>query len=189
MMRALVQELSTTFSEPGALLAELNRHLSTVLRHADPVMFATASYLVITPDLSHVAFANAGHPPPIHLRRNRGEASPICRKSDSGPALGLFERAVYKTCESTLAAGDCIMLFTDGLFEVEAANEELYTQERLRNAMTQQIALPAEELLNKVLAEVRQFSSQANFTDDICLVAIEVTGVSAPQINTAAFTN
>lgn len=180
MMRVLVQELSATLTEPGALLSEVNRHLTINLKHADPMMFATATYLVVNLEKSQMLYANAGHPPPIHIRRNQGEAQPICRNGDSGPALGIFDGATYKTCKATLSAGDCIMLFTDGLFEVEAAadHDDLYSQERLRLAISQRLDLPADELFNKIFAEIRQFSGQRDFDDDVCLLAVEVSRVA-----------
>jgi serine phosphatase RsbU (regulator of sigma subunit)/FixJ family two-component response regulator len=175
MMRALVQELSATLPEPGSLLEELNRHLIGILRQADPIMFATASYLVVNPERSQLLYANAGHPVPIHLHRDRHEALPIGRKGDCGPALGLFGGATYNTYSYNFAAGDCIMLFTDGLFEVEDDNQEIYSQERLQGSISRQLDLTAEDLLNGLFTDIRQFSGEREFEDDVCLVAIEVT--------------
>ncbi|HEX4083419.1 MAG TPA: SpoIIE family protein phosphatase [Chthoniobacteraceae bacterium] len=177
MLRALVQELSATLLDPGALLEEVNRSLKAILGQSDMVIFATATYLVVNAEGSRFLYANAGHPAPIHLRRNRGEAGPICHNGDTGPALGLFEETRYKTREASLSAGDCIILFTDGLFEVEAANEELYTEQRLRDSIIQKVKLPAEELLDGLLAEAGQFAGQENFVDDICMLAVEVSRV------------
>ena len=175
MMRALVQELSASLADPGALLAELNRHLRAILNEAETVMFATASYLVLNLENSRLLYANAGHPAPIHLQRARGQATPIFHNGDSGPALGLFDGIGYKTCNSSLSAGDCILLFTDGLFEVEAADERLFGEKRLRDSVSQQINLPAEELLRSLLFEAHEFSGEEKFADDVCLVAVEVT--------------
>ncbi|MGC3991370.1 MAG: SpoIIE family protein phosphatase [Chthoniobacteraceae bacterium] len=175
MMRALVQELSTNIEAPGALMAEVNRYMATILKHSEHVMFATASYLVLDPDESRVLFANAAHPAPIHLRRQQGEAVALCHKSDCGPALGLFHNATYKTGSAPLDQSDCFMLFTDGLFEIEAAaGKELYSQERLRHFISRQIERPAEELVTDLFGELETFSGQASFSDDVCLLAVEV---------------
>lgn len=174
MMRVLVHELSATLADPGALLSELNRHLRAILKEAETVLFTTASYLVLNLENSRLLYANAGHPAPIHLQRTRRQATPIFHNGDSGPALGLFEGIDYKTCRSSLSAGDCILLFTDGLFEVEAADERLYGEKRLLDSVSQQIDLPAEELLNRLLVEAREFSGGGTFLDDVCLVAVEV---------------
>lgn len=177
MMRALVQELSSNLDEPGALMAEVNRYMATILKHSEHVMFATASYLVLDPTESRVLFANAAHPAPIHLKRQQREAVPLCRKGDSGPALGLFNNATYKTGSARLDQSDCFMLFTDGLFEIEAAaGQELYSQERLRHFIAQQIESPAEALVSDLFGELESFSGQASFSDDVCLLAVEMGG-------------
>ena len=60
-----------------------------------------------------------------------------CRELSSnggnGPALGLFDDAQDRTCECPMAGNDFIMLFTDGLFEVEAPDDKIYSRERCPN--------------------------------------------------------
>jgi serine phosphatase RsbU (regulator of sigma subunit)/DNA-binding response OmpR family regulator len=179
MLRALVQELSATLLDPAELLAEVNRNLKAALSQSDTVIFATATYMVICPRDSRILYANAGHPAPIHVRRDRGEAAPMCHNGDTGPALGLFEQTRYVTREEQLHAGDCILLFTDGLFELEAANEELYTEERLRESINRKMDLSADKLLDRLLVEAGQFAGRLDFIDDICMLAVEVKGECA----------
>jgi len=69
-----------------------------------------------------------------------------------------------------------IMLFTDGLYEVEGANNEIYSQALLLNGVQKRVQLPAPKLFDELLQEVRQFSAQENFMDDVCLVGVELQG-------------
>jgi serine phosphatase RsbU (regulator of sigma subunit) len=70
---------------------------------------------------------------------------------------------------------DSVMLFTDGLFEVEDPdNHELYSQQRLREAMRRRAAMLASELFNGLLEEIRQFAHQADFSDDVCLLGMQL---------------
>jgi serine phosphatase RsbU (regulator of sigma subunit) len=181
MMRTLVHEQSGASTDPGAMLAEVNRHLQAIFKQAGTVIFATASYLVIDVNSRRVEYANAAHPAPIHVARNGREPRPICRNGDTGPALGLFEQVNYKTCRMDLNEGDRIILFTDGLFEAEAANRDMYGEERLRVSIREQMGLPAEELLNRLLTEAREFTGQRKFADDVCLLAVEVSGTGASR--------
>src|SRR5437764_1127503 len=119
-------------------------------------------------------FANAGHPKSLLVRRSEGRAQPLTSVSGkSQPALGLFEAAAYHGSEIKLAAGDLVMLFTDGLYEVEDAKEELYTQALLIESVQRRAQLPAGELFDALLAEIQQFSADKVFSDDVCLVGME----------------
>jgi serine phosphatase RsbU (regulator of sigma subunit) len=91
-----------------------------------------------------------------------------------GPALGLFIDGRFPTYRRPMAAGDLIALFTDGIVEVEGPDNELYTADRLLEAVRQRIELPSNELFTGVIEEIKQFSATPNFTDDICLASVEV---------------
>ncbi len=62
-----------------------------------------------------------------------------------------------------------------GCFEVEAPNHELYSCERLIDAVRQRARLQSSELFAEVFAEIRQFSKRTEFSDDVCLLGMEVT--------------
>src|SRR2546428_344329 len=91
-----------------------------------------------------------------------------------GRALGIFDNAAYEPSRCQLSEHDLVMLFTDGLFEVEGPGGEYYDQRQLQRAVEQRINLPAHDLCTEVLAEVRQFSASKDFSDDVCLLAMEV---------------
>jgi serine phosphatase RsbU (regulator of sigma subunit) len=175
MLRALLERAGDLAAEPGQLLTSINRDLSAILKHTSTTLFVTAFYLVIDVTRSRIAFANAGHPKPLHIRRDRGEVEPINGNGYSGPALGLFERAAYHTDHWPMMPRDLVMLFTDGLFEVEDPhNHELYSQQRLREAVRRRSALPASALFPGLLEEIRQFAHQEDFSDDVCLLGMEL---------------
>jgi sigma-B regulation protein RsbU (phosphoserine phosphatase) len=89
----------------------------------------------------------------------------------------MFEQAEYGTSRCALSVQDMVLLFTDGLFEVEGAGGVLYDQGSLLRAVNRRAYLKARELCSEVLAEVRQFSANRQFNDDVCLVAFEVERV------------
>jgi len=68
-----------------------------------------------------------------------------------------------------------LMLFTDGLFEVEHPEGELYSQADLLQSVRKHSALPAPQLLDHVLEEIRAFAGRPNFDDDVCVIGIEVS--------------
>ena len=175
MMRALVEKFSATSADPAAMLSKINSSLIGILRHTGITLFATAFYLIADLKRSRMLYANAGHPKPLLLHRGRNELEQMSSKDGDGPALGLFDGMEYRTSECPLEVDDFVMLFTDGLFEVEAPNHELYSCERLIDAVRQRARLQSSELFAGVFAEIRQFSERTEFSDDVCLLGMEVT--------------
>jgi sigma-B regulation protein RsbU (phosphoserine phosphatase) len=91
------------------------------------------------------------------------------------PALGLFADSTYPTVSCPLSAGDLVMLFTDGLYEVEGAGDEPFSQELLLAAVRLHASMRGPELFTAVLTEIQQFSASHEFSDDVCLVGMEVS--------------
>ncbi len=177
MIRALLEELKPLAGDPGQFLTKLNGDLHAILRHAGSPLLTTAFYLVANWQTGTMRYTNAGHPKPLHLRRGTGQVEPLVNLSGkSQPALGLFEGAAYQTSEVKLAPKDLVMLFTDGLYEVQAANHELYSQGLLVTEVQRRVQLPASELFDQILMQIQQFSADGTFGDDVCLVALEFAG-------------
>jgi sigma-B regulation protein RsbU (phosphoserine phosphatase) len=176
MIRALVEELTPFAAQPGQFLTKLNTDLFAILKHTGTPLLTTAFYVVADWTTGHARYANAGHPKPLLLRRGNGRVEPLPNASGkSQPALGLFEDARFQASEVDLARGDMIMLFTDGLYEVQAEDNQLYTQDLLVAAVQQRIQLPARRLFDEILDETRRFSGANGFSDDVCLVSVELS--------------
>ena len=179
MMRALEEQLSETAHDPGALLTGINRALRGILRQLGTTLFTTACYLILDIAASRIAFANAGHPSPLHVHGAPREVEPVTAPHTAGPALGLFEDVQYLTHERPVAAGDLVLFFTDGLFEVENAGGESFGETRLREAIRQRAGLPPPRLLHDVFSEIGEFAKGRDFTDDVCLVGMEIAHLNA----------
>jgi sigma-B regulation protein RsbU (phosphoserine phosphatase) len=177
MIRALVEELKPLAREPGNFLRKLNSDLHNILKSTGSPMLTTAFYLVADWRTGKMRFANAGHPKPLLMHRATGRIEPLAHATGRGePALGLFDNPPYQTSEVTIAPGDFVMLFTDGLFEVQGSNEELYSQERLMLDVKNLWQKPAAQMFDELLAAIRAFSVNHEFEDDVCLVGMDFTG-------------
>ncbi len=177
MIRALVEELKPIAHDPGMFLRKLNSDLCVILKTTGTPMLTTAFYLTANWETGVMRFANAGHPKPLLIRRSAGKVEPLVNASGrSQPALGLFDDPPYQASETTIVPGDFAMLFTDGLYEVQGPNEELYSQERLMLDVQNLINKPAGLLFDDLLEAVRAFSVSHEFEDDVCLVGMEFTG-------------
>src|SRR5207302_8044193 len=118
-------------------------------------------------------------PKPLHVRRKAAQVVPLANASGrSQPALGLMDDAKYLTSEIILSPRDLVLLFTDGLVEVQNPTGELYTAQMLVAAVQQRLELTAPDLFDSLLKEIQTFGHEAAFTDDVCLVAMDFAGAA-----------
>ena len=180
MIRALSEELKPLAREPGSFMRKLNSDLCSILKNTGSPMLTTAFYAVADYRTGRLQYANAGHPKPLLIRRSLGQVEPLANASGrSQPALGLFEDPPYQASETTIAPGDFLMLFTDGLYEVQGQNEELYSQERLLLDVKTLLHHPPGVLFDELLAVIRTFALDRAFDDDVCLVGMDFVGLPA----------
>jgi phosphoserine phosphatase RsbU/P len=173
--RALVEELLPVANNPSRFLTNINQTLLAILRRARTPMFASAFSLVIDTGRGCVSYANAGHPSPVLIRRGEGEVMSLCAPAERpGPALGVFKEAVYEMYTRPIAPGDLILLFTDGLYEVEGDNDSFFNHEMLLDVLRRNAAKPTEKLIDDTLGDVRNFALGHIFTDDVCLIGVEI---------------
>jgi sigma-B regulation protein RsbU (phosphoserine phosphatase) len=176
---ALVGQLGDYLADPGELLSRLNRALRSTLEYSEGPIFASAFYLYADLEKGELRYANAGHPNPlrVHYTMDCAETSPL-NGGKHGPVLGLFDEAIYPNSNCELSPRDTLLLFTDGLFEVEGPGGDIYDYRRLLEAVNRRRELPAFQLCHEVIEEVQHFSAGRQFSDDVCLVAMEVGPLS-----------
>jgi sigma-B regulation protein RsbU (phosphoserine phosphatase) len=180
MIRALVEELKFLAGDPGEFLTKLNSDLWAILKHTGTPVLTTAFYLAANAKTGAMRYASAGHPKPLHLRRAAGKVEPLKNTTKQNqPALGLFENARYLTSTATLVPRDLVMLFTDGLYEVESAGQNLYNQELLVAAVHKRLPLPPAQMFDELLNEIRAYAAEHTFNDDVCLVGMEFAGLKS----------
>ncbi len=185
MIRALVEELKPFARDPGEFLRKLNYDLCSILKSTGSPMLTTAFYAVADSRTGALRYGNAGHPKPLLIRRSLDRFEPLANFSGRGqPALGLFDDPPYQTSETVMNPGDFLMLFTDGLYEVQGQNEELYSQERLTLDVKNLLDNPPAVLFDKLIAVVRAFAVGGEFDDDVCLVGMDYLGVPTAPAGT-----
>ncbi|MDD5199008.1 MAG: SpoIIE family protein phosphatase [Terrimicrobiaceae bacterium] len=175
MLRAMVEDAGAACTEPGLLLAQLNRALAAIIRQAGEMMYATAFYLVADSRAGTVRYATAGHLGPVRLNRRSGAVEQlVCPRGVGGPGLCIFENAAYGTAETALEGDDVILLFTDGLIEASDAEGELFGAERVCEALQRCARQDVAAIIDSVLAEAEQFAGGNAFEDDVCLAGVHV---------------
>ena len=172
-VRGLIEEIKVDAADPSLFLGKMNRAIYRILHGAETPIFVTAFYMVADIRQGEVRYANAGHPAPLFIRPASRRVRSL-RTPRGGAALGLFTHTQYATGKKTLRAGDLLMLFTDGLYEIESALSESYGRERLPNDIRKRVKMTPAHLVDDLIEHIRDFSLSRCFDDDVCVVGMEV---------------
>lgn len=173
LLRGLVAQAMDSARKPSQFLALLNANLHEFLQKAGVTMFSTAFYVVIDYAEGKITYASAGHPAAIAVGSDGVGLLPLGGRG-KGPGLGLFGEAEYGEEKIALDAVEELLLFTDGIFEVENSSGEAFLQNRLVQTVKTWRGKPMEELLDGVLEQVRGFAADNEFDDDVCLLAMKI---------------
>lgn len=148
--------------EPVALTSEY-----IVRTHGETNMFATLFFAVLDPATGHLVWLNAGHEPP-YLRRASGAVE---RLEPTAGAVGLMPDGAFEIARATLAPGDVLLVFTDGVTEARGPEGSLFGSERL-DTLVGEGAASAPDLVARIEAAVSEHARGAEQADDIALLAV-----------------
>jgi sigma-B regulation protein RsbU (phosphoserine phosphatase) len=165
-LQALVRSLAGEVRGPAGLATRVNRSMAANIAAGK---FVTLFYAVVEHARGKLIYTNAGHHAPI-LVRSSGE---VQRLAGSGTVLGVFPNWIYDQDEIDLAAGDRLVLFTDGIPEAENAEGEPFGEERLLDAVVGNRDLGAKPLQEAILRAVTRFAGPEP-QDDVALVVLSV---------------
>lgn len=165
LVRHSVRALAVSDDEPHRILASLN---DVLLRHGSE-RFCTVVLLRLrrTGETWEAVVGSAGHPSPVITRR--GQPPRSC--GGSGQLLGVLETGDFVEARLTLAAGDTLVLFTDGVTEARRGRE-LFGEARLL-AMLEGPAPEPYALVDGLVRAVLDFQGGLP-RDDIAVVAVRV---------------
>lgn len=149
--------------EPTAVLTSMNE---AILASGQPELFFTAIYLTFDVKTGEVILANAGHPSPYRFHGG-GRVEPITDGASS--AIGILEDPGFGSTTFTLAAGDSLVLYTDGVIEAADARGELYGTERLERCLEDTRSSRPNEIAEGILRSVEEYAVDAAAADDLTL--------------------
>lgn len=133
-------------------------------------MFVTAWMGILDLKTGVLRYANAGHNPPL-LKHDNGSFEFL--RSRAGFVLAGMEGVRYRVNELTLAPGDRIFLYTDGVTEATNTETQLYGDDRLLSFMNRNVNVKATELLPMLKADIDEFVGEAPQFDDITMLLFD----------------
>jgi sigma-B regulation protein RsbU (phosphoserine phosphatase) len=132
--------------------------------------YVTAVYGVLDVANKVFTFSNAGHNPPVLLRKEEN----IKYLTVGGLALGIMQNAQYKERALGLNSGDIFLFYTDGVTEAKNEKDEEFGTGRLEKILLENRNLKAKEILNKIYQEVKEFTQGKPGQDDLTMIVIKV---------------
>src|SRR5271168_1332058 len=163
--QASLKTLSTAQVPLTELAANMNRYACQ--NSQGGLRFTTAFLAEYDPVHRTLHYINAGHNNPILRRADRK----IERLDVGGLPFGIMPEAKYDSATVTLAPGDWLVIFTDGLIEAENGRQEDYGEDRLLRAIAAGVASTPAEMLNRLMTEVDFFVGSMPQHDDVtCLL-------------------
>jgi phosphoserine phosphatase RsbU/P len=164
--QALVKVFAAARTEPRQLCEQVNRALCSQLSTGK---FVTFFYAVFDAASRRLRYTNAGHNPPLLMRRDGASAW----LHEGGAVLGVFSEGAFQQGELQLAAGDRVVLYTDGLTEAVNAQGEEFGEDRLQRLVAELRHQSADELQKRLMREVGEFCGD-EFRDDATLLVLAV---------------
>jgi serine phosphatase RsbU (regulator of sigma subunit) len=174
--RSVLRSVAVQWMHPSVVLAKVNELLC---RDMPANMFVTCLYAVLDLSTGRLRFANAGHDLPYLCTQ-----SEVSELRATGMPLGLMTGMSYDEQEASLAPGDSVLLYSDGLVEAHNANREMFGFPRLKELLHRrpkgQRADQCSLLIHYLLDQLAAFTGPGwEQEDDVTFVVLERAGEKA----------
>ena len=141
-----------------------------ILEHTRGERYLSMFLGMIDTGRKKIHYINCGHVPPLLVR----EGTDPLALSEGGTVIGLFEDTRYERGQQALQTGDLLLLCTDGITESMNAEEEEYGSDRLVRMARQSRTEEAQQIVDRISADVGEFSRHGTLHDDKVMMVIKV---------------
>jgi sigma-B regulation protein RsbU (phosphoserine phosphatase) len=131
--------------------------------------FATLFYGRLDVRSNVLTYCNAGHERPFHLTHD-GQTH---RLTAGGLAVGILEEFSYEDDIVILQPGDLLVIFSDGVTDMINAQDEAFGEKRLEAILTASRNLPAQAMVDLIIAEVQKHAADEPAFDDVTVMVIK----------------
>jgi sigma-B regulation protein RsbU (phosphoserine phosphatase) len=149
---------------PAEIVTRLNSHLCA---STSTEKYATFCLGLYDEGSSTMTYTNAGHIPPILIRGG------VAHRLDvNGTVVGAFSFAKFDQSSISLESGDLLALVTDGVTEPENQFGEMFGEERFIDLIAKSAKKNEQEIVDRVLDAIRQWTGSDELQDDITLLLV-----------------
>lgn len=154
-------------SDPREVMQRLNNRMCESVEIGN---FISLLLVILDPADRTMRWVNAGHPELLHVTRGG-----VIAHGASGVALGLVKDAEFELGGPvTLASGDVLFLYTDGVEETLNPAREPFGEERLTKVLERVRSQAAQGVLDAVACAIEAHRRGAPLADDVTMIAVKV---------------
>jgi phosphoserine phosphatase RsbU/P len=139
-----------------------------LFKKSPPERYVTAFIAALDPGSGRMSYTNAGHNPGLLFRAD----GTVQRLEANGMPLGLFPLVEYERVETTLARGELMLLYTDGITEAANPHGEEFGIDRLQNVVARYTREPLVAVAVAIETAVEVFADGTPFGDDRTMVLL-----------------
>jgi phosphoserine phosphatase RsbU/P len=172
LLASLLQGALITSSEhPGAMGIRIERLNRFLLERTGAEKYATVFYSLLDAE-GKFSYVNAAHCPPIVVRADGVQTE----LAATGMPVGLIADAEFAVDLCQLAAGDKVVIYSDGVTEAQNAAGQFFGKRRLREALTAHASETCTAIHDAIQEAVAAFTEGAAQSDDITVLVLEYVG-------------
>ena len=160
-------KLRAAIHDPAELIRQLNNQFMETY-HSLTVFF-TCIVLDIDLQQNMISFCSAGHPTQYLIS---GDA--VVPLYTSGAVVGVIDNTEYRTVTRPVSRNDKIILFTDGIMEEFDDSSNEFGEDRIRDLLDKNRMLSIQEIVDRIIGEIRDFLDVSDINDDITMIGIAV---------------
>jgi serine phosphatase RsbU (regulator of sigma subunit) len=162
--RTILRSVAQREASPGQVLEQTNAILCPEM---PPGMFVTCLYAILDPASGRLRYANAGHDQPYQRQYDR-----VSELWATGMPLGLMPGMTYEEKETSIAEGDSVLWYSDGLVEAHNPEQAMFGFPRLAKLLEEQRDAPS--LIEVLLQDLTAFTGPAwEQEDDVTLLTLQ----------------
>lgn len=166
MFKILLKSYSPSLKSPIKVLELIN---TSFLSELPSSHYVTVFYAIFNKNTRELIYANAGHTPQILLRNEE-----VIKLKASGLFVGILEEIMLKEERLILTQPSRLILYTDGITEAKAENDEMYGFEKFLSVATTTQNNSCIEALDTLMENFNEFKGEAEIQDDITIMFLDL---------------
>ncbi len=168
-LQATIRGMTLLDVSPKECLARSNK---LMYQSTDAHKFATLFYGIVDTRHHRLSYSSAGHDLPFFFS---GNSDPVPLKA-GGLLLSCLEGSEYEEDTVSLAPGDLLVIYSDGITEAHSPDDEEFGEERLSALLRENRALAPADLIERIAGAVKDFAGDRPQMDDMTLVVVQREG-------------
>ena len=170
-IQALLRTLVPDNNSPSEVMRQVHKLFIHNIRFETFVTFFIGAFDSSTKTLT---FCNAGHQPPLVLRKTKSKKETVEMLRPTGAAIGLIEEAEYAEKKVELHEDDLLLMYTDGVTEALNLQNQEFGRKRLQKLSRQINNKPVKEMVQEIRQGLEKFTEGKPLADDTTIVICKI---------------